>query len=142
MKPIIKFTISFLIAGLAFFSCRKETTPPKMNRPPVANAGPDLSIILPVDSVELRGSGTDADRIIVSYRWTKLGGPAQYTLADSTAAVTKVQGLVQGVYVFGLKVTDDGGLSDHDAVMVTVSATCPCAPNCDPWGDPCDPWDY
>jgi hypothetical protein len=97
-----------------------------MNRPPVADAGPDLSIILPVDSVELRGSGTDADGIIVSYRWTKLGGP----------------GLVQGVYVFGLKVTDDGGLSDHDAVMVTVSATCPCAPNCDPWGDPCDPWDY
>ncbi len=141
MKPILKCTIYFFIAGVTFFSCKKETAPQKKNRPPVANAGLDLSITLPLDSVELRGSALNGDGIIVSYRWRKLRGPVQYTLADSTTAVTKVKSLVQGEYQFVLTVTDDGGLSDLDIVVVTVYAPCTCAPNCDPWGDPCNPWD-
>jgi hypothetical protein len=145
MKSSSKFLTTlwlFAISFIAFSSCKKETTPPKMNRPPIANAGPDLSIMLPLDSVELRGSGSNGDGVIVSYRWRKLRGPVQYTLADSTAAVTKVDSLVQGEYEFMLTVKDDGGLSDLDIVMVTVYAPCTCAPNCDPWGDPCNPWDY
>ncbi len=55
---------------MAFISCKKvplvEVTP--ANRPPVANAGPDQTIILPVNSVTLDGSAsTDPDGTITSY---------------------------------------------------------------------------
>src|SRR5205807_1999763 len=43
------------------------------NRPPVANAGPDQSGILG-SAVMLRGSGSDPDGTITSYRWDFGGG--------------------------------------------------------------------
>jgi hypothetical protein len=142
MKPIIKFTTYFFIAGVTFLSCKKETEPQKNHRPPLITASvSDGFIILPKDSVELKGAGVATDAQIVSYRWTKLSGPVLYTWVDSTAPITKVKSLVEGVYEFALTVSDDSGLSAQAKVWVTVFATCPCD-QCDPWGDPCDPWDY
>ena len=45
------------------------------NIPPVANAGTDQTITLPINTVILTGSGTDADGTIASYQWTKIAGP-------------------------------------------------------------------
>ncbi|NDK55407.1 PKD domain-containing protein [Pontibacter fetidus] len=109
---------------------------------PIANAGADLRIYLPVDSVKLVGSGTDADGTIAKYEWAKLSGPASYNLINSTAAEAKVKNLIEGDYAFTLKVTDNDGLSDADTVLVIVGPPCNCAPDCDPIGDPCNPWDY
>jgi hypothetical protein len=142
MKPILKLTIYFFIAGVTFFSCKKEATPQKIHRPPFITAAvADGFIILPKDSVELKGAGVATDAPIVSYRWTKLSGPVLYTLVDSTAPITEVKNLVEGLYEFAFTVTDDGGVSAQATVRVTVFATCPCVP-CDPVGNPCDPWDY
>lgn len=121
MKQITSFTIFFLIAGFAFVSCKKDKTiQQETKRPPVANAGVDQTIILPIDSTELSGSGTDADGTIVSYEWTKISGPAQHTLVNSAAVFTKVKSLVEGAYVFELKVTDNDRLSTKDKVVVIV----------------------
>lgn len=92
------------------------------NQPPVANAGTDKSITLPVNSVTLSGSGTDADGTIASYTWTKLTGPATFSIASVNSAITTVNSLVQGVYTFELKVTDNNGANATDVVQVTVSA--------------------
>ncbi|RYZ49292.1 MAG: hypothetical protein EOP49_16605, partial [Sphingobacteriales bacterium] len=90
------------------------------NKAPNANAGADTEIILPENIVTLNGSGTDEGRV-ASYLWTKVSGPAGSSFADATDPGTNVNALVEGVYVFRLTVTDDGGLTSSDDVQVTVS---------------------
>ena len=92
-----------------------------VNEPPVANAGPDLNIGLPVNSVELNGSGTDSDGNIVQYRWEKRSGPSSFILAGQTTPTVTVNNLVAGTYIFRLTVTDDDGATDYDEVTVVVS---------------------
>ena len=93
-----------------------------VNIPPVANAGSDQAITLPIDSVTLLGSGTDADGIVVGYLWTKISGPATFNNVNPTLPSTTITGLVQGVYLFELQVTDDNGATSGDTVQVTVNA--------------------
>lgn len=93
------------------------------NQAPVANAGSDKSITLPVNSLTLTGSGTDTDGSVVSYAWTKLTGPATFSITSASAASTTISALVQGVYTFQLKVTDNNGASATDVVQVTVNGT-------------------
>ena len=95
---------------------------PAPNQLPTANAGSDQSITLPVNSVNLFGSGTDPDGTIAAYLWTKISGPANGNFINSSAAITSVTGLVQGVYKFQLKVTDNNGATDTDTLQVTVNA--------------------
>jgi len=120
VKPIIRLAAFLLIAGLVCTSCKKETSPSITNQHPVADAGPDQAVILPVDITELSGSGNDADGIIVSYKWSIVSGPSSATILDAGAAVTKVKNLVQGIYEFQLTVTDNGGASGADDVFVDV----------------------
>jgi K+-transporting ATPase c subunit len=93
--------------------------PQPVNIPPVVNAGQDITITLPVNSVILSGTATDADGI-ASYSWTQVSGPAQYSIVNPAGAQTAVEGLVQGVYRFSLSVTDNGGASASDTIIVTV----------------------
>ena len=95
---------------------------PAANQPPVANAGNAITITLPTSSTTLNGgASTDADGTIASYAWTKIDGPAQFTIANAAAASTSVSNLVQGVYTFQLTVTDNGGASASATVTVTVN---------------------
>ena len=125
MKQLI---ILFLL-GVFQYSCKKEpvqviTPPPpsSSNRPPIANAGPDQTIILPTESVKLDGSlSRDPDGNISSYQWTKISGPASFAIITASAARTSAKQLVMGVYQFELKVTDAGVLFSKDTVQVTVA---------------------
>jgi hypothetical protein len=101
------------------------------NQAPVANAGTDQIITLPVNSVTLNGSGTDSDGNITSYRWTKTSGPASFTIVSPNSATTLVSGLAEGVYTFELTVTDNRGATGKATVKVTVNpaAPAPKAPN-------------
>ncbi|MEO6637913.1 MAG: T9SS type A sorting domain-containing protein, partial [Ginsengibacter sp.] len=92
------------------------------NIPPVANAGADITITLPVSIASLAGSGSDADGTISSYKWARISGPLSFNIVNQNSPVTDVSGLVQGVYIFVLRVTDNDGLKDYDSVVVTVNA--------------------
>lgn len=82
------------------------------NHPPVANAGTDQVIILPTNAYNLDGTASfDPDNNITVYLWTKIAGPAAFTLTNANIALTYVTNLVQGIYLFELKVIDAGGLS-------------------------------
>lgn len=98
---------------------------PPANQSPVASAGPDRVIVLPINSVTVTGGGTDADGTVASFRWTYLSGPAQYTIVTPTTAQTVINNLVQGSYRFVLTVTDNLGATGKDTVVVTVNATAP-----------------
>lgn len=91
------------------------------NQSPVANAGPDKMLVLPANSVTLNGSGTDADGTIVSYAWSKTGGPSQYTISNSNIASPVISNLVAGTYTFRLTVTDNNQATGFDDVTITVS---------------------
>ena len=95
------------------------TVNPAGNIPPTANAGPDQTITLPTNTVTLSGSGTDADGNITAYLWTKISGPTAGTITNPNSATTTVTGLVQGVYSFELRVTDNNGAFGRDTMQVT-----------------------
>lgn len=92
------------------------------NMPPIANASADKTITLPTNTVSLSGNGTDSDGTISSYLWTKISGPSAYNIGNAFSAVTNISGLVQGVYQFELKVTDDKGAVGKDTVQIIVKA--------------------
>jgi ribosomal protein L14 len=95
---------------------------PPANQPPAANAGADINITLPVNSINLSGAGTDPDGTITSYRWVKIAGPTQYNIASSNSGITSVTNLAQGSYSFELTVTDNSGATAKDTIEVTVNA--------------------
>jgi hypothetical protein len=96
------------------------------NRPPVANAGADQTIILPTITITLNGNGsTDPDNNITSYLWAKISGPSSFSIINTSATQTLVTNLIGGVYQFELKVTDAGGLFSKDTMQVTVNVNSP-----------------
>jgi len=95
---------------------------PSNNLAPVANAGADQSISLPVNSVNLSGAGSsDPDGIITAFSWSQVSGPGTASFANATSSTTTANGLVQGTYTFRLTVTDNSGTTATDEVAVTVN---------------------
>jgi hypothetical protein len=91
------------------------------NQAPVANAGTDVTVQLPTAGITLDGSASyDADGKIVSYKWTKISGPSQFTLLTPSSPTTVLNNMVTGTYIFRLTVTDDKGATGTDTVTVTV----------------------
>ncbi|MBX2920706.1 MAG: T9SS type A sorting domain-containing protein [Chitinophagaceae bacterium] len=94
---------------------------PKDNQPPVANAGPDKEINLPLDYTTLDGSGTDPDGTISKYEWRPIRSPGgNYGMTDFSNPVVTVRNLKEGLYEFELTVTDNAGLQGYDSVLVKV----------------------
>lgn len=143
MRHSLKFAAIFLLVLPLFINCKKDSEDVKrFPIAPAAVACEDKIVVLPADSVLLNGSGRDFDGMIANYGWIKISGPSSFTIVHPKAAATKVINMVLGVYEFEFIVTDNDGMSSKDRVTVYVINSCPCAPHCDPWGDPCDPWDY
>ena len=89
----------------------------------VANAGDDKTIILPANSTDLNGSGTDADGTITRYKWSQVSGPNNAIFNSDTSANVKVSALIAGTYVFSLVVTNNQqSASAPDQITVTVSS--------------------
>ncbi|XP_013097852.1 dyslexia-associated protein KIAA0319-like protein [Stomoxys calcitrans] len=93
------------------------------NSPPVANAGGDQSITLPVSAIYFNGSASSDDLGVSKYQWTR---------EDASLAAGKIVGntdsspimiltnLVSGRYVFKLTVSDDQGLTSSDTASVFI----------------------
>jgi hypothetical protein len=92
------------------------------NKAPVANAGKDITITLPVTKAKVTGIATDADGSVQSFIWTKVSGSAQYAIASPQAAQTEIRNLAKGSYQFELKVTDNKGAISRDTLKITVNA--------------------
>lgn len=100
-------------------TCLPAVTP---NKPPVSDAGSDKTITLPVNTVTLVGSGSDADGKIAGYVWTKISGPSTFSISGNTSATATLSNLVQGIYTFRLTVIDDDGDTGSDDLNIVVNA--------------------
>ena len=106
----------------------KITVQAAANQAPVAKAGNDITITLPTNSTTLNGSqSNDPDGTIASYAWRKVSGGA-VNIATPNAAVTSINGLVEGTYVFELTVKDNNGAIATDNITVVVKAVSNQAP--------------
>ena len=96
---------------------------PPTNLPPVANAGPDQSLSLPVSFVTLDGTKSSDDGNITVYKWAMLRGPQQAklpTFSQPGGASTNVTGLTVGEYTFQLVVTDNSGNNNSDTMSILI----------------------
>lgn len=98
-----------------------KVNPAKLQTPPVANAGPDQTILAD-SSFTLTGSGTDSDGSIIRYNWKKLEGSDKSRIANENDSVTSVLDLLPGQYVFEFTVTDNDGLTATDTMVLQVQA--------------------
>lgn len=90
------------------------------NQAPTANAGPDLTLTLPTNSIDIFGNATDLDGTISSYLWSKISGPSA-TLGGTTLATLSLSNLVAGTYIFRLTATDNLGSTASDEVTLIVT---------------------
>jgi poly(3-hydroxybutyrate) depolymerase len=89
--------------------------------PPIANAGKDTSVVLPVNSVKLSGTAsTDRQGQALTYLWSKVSGPNQFSISSTTAVNPVISGLIAGKYNFNLTVTNTAGLSATSSVTIYV----------------------
>ncbi|XP_037651006.1 dyslexia-associated protein KIAA0319-like protein isoform X3 [Sebastes umbrosus] len=93
---------------------------PENNKPPVADAGPEKELTLPVDRTTLDGSKSKDDQKIATYHWKLTKGPDGVKIENADTAVATVTGLEVGTYMFSLTVTDDRKLESSDTVTVIV----------------------
>ena len=97
------------------------TVNPSPNANPVVTITvPSVSITLPTNSATLAGTATDSDGTITGYSWSKVSGPASYSIVTVNAASTSVINLVQGTYQFVLTATDNLGATGSGLMTVTV----------------------
>ncbi|MEO9871811.1 PKD domain-containing protein [Ekhidna sp.] len=89
--------------------------------PPVADAGSDIEITLPQDSLIISGMGDDLDGSIAGYAWTQISGPS-LTLFGATSSSLTLTGLQAGFFEFSFKVIDSDGLMDTDTMTVTIQS--------------------
>ncbi|XP_067912973.1 dyslexia-associated protein KIAA0319-like isoform X2 [Heterodontus francisci] len=109
--------------GLSSSKTVTVTVKEETNNRPVASAGGNHFLALPNNSITLDGSNSTDDQGIVSYLWTRDGqSPAAGEVIHGSDHDAKLQltNLVEGKYIFHLKVTDTNGESDTDSTTVEV----------------------
>ena len=114
---LIQGTYIFQLALNGTASIAKDTVIVNPAAPPVANAGSNQTITLPVSSVTLNGNGSTGT--ITSYAWTNISGPNTPVITTPANVSTTVTGLIQGSYVFQLSLNAGASVSQ---VTVTVNA--------------------
>jgi parallel beta-helix repeat protein len=87
-----------------------------------ADAGTDITLLLPVNYTILKGSAVGT---ITSYSWRKISGPSQFSIASPSTPSTAISNLSVGKYTFQLKVINNAGDSALSIVTVTQSGILP-----------------
>ena len=97
-------------------------SPAPVNQPPVAEAGANVTVQLPIQQATLDGSTSqDADGTLATYTWKQISGSTSVSLSSLNNQILTVANLQEGEYGFELQVTDNQGATDTDQVLVVVA---------------------
>lgn len=119
----ITFFISLFLTACGGGGGNNQSNSVTVNQVPVANAGSD-QIVYEETEVILKGSGSDNDGSILSYKWTQTSGE-EATFINSTsetASFIAPNVTYDEILTFQLNVVDNEGASGTDSVSVTVKA--------------------
>jgi hypothetical protein len=111
---LLRLSIISLFAGIFFIGCSKDT-----NTTFIVNAGSDVIVQLPSDTVTLSGTITNGPTSNISYLWASLSGPNNPAISNSNFSSCLVNNLVAGTYVFQFQATCNGATAT-DTVTVIV----------------------
>lgn len=93
---------------------------------PVASAGSNQTITLPVNSTTLNASGSTAvSGTITGYAWSKISGPSGSAITTPSSVSTGITGLIAGTYVYQVTVTNSFTLTDSATVTIVVQPSVP-----------------
>lgn len=114
---------AFLLILLLGFACKKDEIAG-------SNSKPYVTLVSSESIVWLPGTSATLEAIIFSYDiksilWTKIAGPASYTIENPKALKTQVTNLVKGNYEFEITVTNKKGLYTRDTIKILVRETPP-----------------
>ncbi|MEW6683478.1 MAG: PKD domain-containing protein [Nitrospirota bacterium] len=125
------YTLDLIVAdSLGLQSAPDTVSISTSNTKPVADAGPDLAVIVLDSTVQLNGSQSyDDDGDPLTYAWTVVQRPegSSAVLSDSIAASPTFVVDTQGDYVIELVVSDPWSASDPDAITVSFTNVKPVA---------------
>lgn len=117
----------YVLVGDEKLICRNATWIPNKlpqcegkDDPPVANAGGNVTVILPEDSVTLNGNKSYDDRGIISYHWWIDDPTVTVDMKGTKSPFLQLYHLQSGEYRFKLKVVDTLGQQAIDNAIVTV----------------------
>ncbi len=116
---VLRLTVS---DGLAMQSDEVVVTVLLPNQPPTADAGADMTLVLPANTTALQGVASDDGQPggVLNFAWTFVDGPAAPVLSEPGSLATAVSfPPVPGAYLFRLTVSD-GEFHASDQVTVTV----------------------
>ena len=103
-------------------NCNTDSTWAIGNKAPIAIAGPDQVIPLPIANVLLDGSASnDPDGTITTWLWRSIGNLARVNFDITTNSKVTIDSLVSGIFLFELKITDNKGYNSFDTVQVIVN---------------------
>ncbi|CAG9767299.1 unnamed protein product [Ceutorhynchus assimilis] len=94
---------------------------PPTNKPPVAEAGQNITISLPQTWTIVDGSNSTDDNHIASFKWEQVEGPSTVTFENLNSSKTNVTGLTKGQYTLKLSVTDDNNNVASDTMYIIVN---------------------
>lgn len=142
---ILQPTVSNLVAGTYVFNMMVTdnlgatanknitiTVLPAANQPPNVNAGQDIFLTLPTNSVQITtASANDPDGSISSLAWAQISGTAA-VISNATIINPTISSLSQGISKFKLTATDNGTppLSNSDTMQITVNHALNKPPTC------------
>ena len=96
---------------------------------PVADAGANVTIMLPATTSTLDGSqSSDPTNDPLTYQWSQVYGPSIIAFSDDKIASPSVSNLEEGVYKCHLEISD-GQYQSSDDVLIVVSTTGNSAPS-------------
>lgn len=111
------------VSGNGILQVTENDVPlPSINRPPTADAGPDQTITLPVDTVSMSGTASDdglPTGSSLTTSWSKVSGPGSVSFGDASNPTTSATFIEPGDYVLELKAAD-GQLFSKDTISITV----------------------
>lgn len=94
---------------------------PPTNKPPIAEAGGNITISLPQTWAIVDASNSSDDNKITAFKWEQVEGPSRVQFENNTVSKTNVTGLTKGNYIFKVSVTDDNNNVASDTVYVVVN---------------------
>lgn len=93
---------------------------PPTNLPPVARAGNNVTISLPLTWITLNANESSDDIKITQYQWRQISGPSTSLILNANDSLANATTLTLGIYVFEVTVIDENSNNATDRVKITV----------------------